>query len=457
MPQRRARGRKRRPRRRDDFHDDNDDGDDAVADRSRVDLDPAELHPDADIHEIEIADEKLDENTLKIVRRLRRYGHEAYLVGGCVRDLLVGRTPKDFDVATSARPRQVKRLFRNCRIIGRRFKLCHIHFGEEIIEVSTFRRNPADDGEADTETDTGPDAGGEGGDDLLIRRDNVYGSSQEDALRRDFTINALFYDVEAKVVIDYVGGMRDIEGRQLRTIGVPSIRFREDPVRILRCAEFSARLDFTIDDDVADAIEECGPEIERAAKPRVLEELLQALSCGQSEHVFRILLDLNVLDFVVPEIGDTDDIDRLLDHLRELDRVDEGRRDHGDAVLLSVLFLPRTREEEALYADDLDGPPTNPLQPVEAIFGPFAERMGVSRKNAQRVREIWLGLRKLENRSRRRLNPDLFVRRPHFTDTLAVFGVVCRAEARPLDDFERWSRRARSGGGRARAGSRGGR
>ncbi len=451
MPQRRARGRKRRPRRREDFSDERDD-DDEVVDRSRVDLDPAELHPDADIHEIEIADDKLDENTLKIVRRLRRYGHEAYLVGGCVRDLLVGRTPKDFDVATSARPRQVKRLFRNCRIIGRRFKLCHIHFGEEIIEVSTFRRNPADD----PETDNGSDAG-ESEDDLLIRRDNVYGSSQEDALRRDFTINALFYDVEAKVVIDYVGGMRDIEARQLRTIGVPSIRFREDPVRILRCAEFSARLDFTIENDVADAIEECGPEIERAAKPRVLEELLQALSCGQSEHVFQILLDLNVLDFVVPEIGDTDDIDRLLDHLRELDRLDGGRRDHGDAVLLAVLFLPRTREEEALFANDLDGPPTNPLQPVEAIFGPFAERMGVSRKNAQRVREIWLGLRKLEKRSRRRLNPDLFVRRPHFSDTLAVFGVVCRAEGQPLDEFEQWARKARSGGGRARAGSRSGR
>jgi len=377
--------------------------------------------------------EVLDPDTLKIVRRLQRFGHEAYLVGGCVRDLLLDRTPKDFDVATSARPRQIKRLFRNCRIIGRRFKLAHIHFGEKIIEVSTFRRNPQDDS---TNGANGDD------EDLLIRRDNVYGNAEEDAVRRDFTINALFYDVERKEVLDYVGGMDDIERRRLDTIGVPDIRFREDPVRILRAAEFSARLDFRIDDEVAEAMESCGSEIERAAKPRVLEEILQALSCGRSEAVFRTLVELGILDHVIPEIGDMQEVEEFLNDLRVVDREDGGRRTFSDALLLTFLFRTRIAEEEALYEADDEGPPINPLEPVEKIFGPFSERMGVSRKNAQRLREIHLGLRKIDGRGkRRRFNPSVLVRRAHFPETLTAYKVICLAEDAPLKNYETWKNR----------------
>ena len=392
-------------------------------------------------HPIAIPENKLDFDTLKILWRFKRFGHEAYLVGGCVRDLLLDRVPKDFDVATSARPRQIKRLFRNCRIIGRRFKLAHIHFGEKIIEVSTFRKNPQDiNGNHDDE---------EMDEDLLILRDNVYGTAEEDALRRDFTINALFYDVEDQVVLDYVGGMKDMKRRCLTTIGTPVIRFREDPVRILRAAEFSARLGFRIEADVAEAMEVCGPEITRAARPRVLEEMLQALSCGRARQVIQTLSDLHVLDYVVPEVSDMEEIDRFLRDLEVMDGEDRGRRRFTDALLLTVLFLSRIREEEVLYEEDLEGAPLNPLEPVEKIFDPFVERMGVSRKNAQRIREIFLGLRKIESRGPgRRFKPSVLVRRAHFPETLAAYKVICLSENASLETHNLWLERytqARSG------------
>src|SRR5262245_37099880 len=219
--------------------------------------------------------EKIDPDAQKVVRRLTRNGFTAYFVGGCVRDLLVGRTPKDFDVATNATPQEIKALFRNCRIIGRRFRLAHIFFGPKIIETATFRSNPreAEPGTAGL-LDSGepmmldePDAG-----DLLIRRDNVFGTAEEDARRRDFTINGLFYDIEADQVIDYVGGLHDLAGRTVRTIGDPEIRFREDPVRILRAIKFAARLDFEVDPATYRAILAHQDEIPKCAPPRVLEE-----------------------------------------------------------------------------------------------------------------------------------------------------------------------------------------
>src|SRR5262245_55170785 len=176
---------------------------------------------------MQIAPDKIDPDARKVIERLRRFDHAAYLVGGCVRDLLLGRKPKDFDVVTSATPNEIKRLFKNCRIIGRRFRLAHIFFGPKIIETSTFRANPRE-----MEDEEGESAEAETGD-LLIRRDNVFGTPEQDARRRDFTINGLFYDLESAQVIDHVSGTADLEARTVRTIGDPDIRFREDPIRIL--------------------------------------------------------------------------------------------------------------------------------------------------------------------------------------------------------------------------------
>jgi poly(A) polymerase len=176
----------------------------------------------------------IDADAVKVLYRLHRAGYQAYLVGGGVRDLLLDRHPKDFDISTDAHPHQVKRLFRNCRLIGRRFRLAHVHFGEKILEVSTFRKRSEPGEDADTE-------------DILIRSDNTFGTAEEDSLRRDFTINGLFYDISNFSLIDYVGGLADLNERMIRTIGDPDIRFREDPVRMIRAVKFAARLDFGID------------------------------------------------------------------------------------------------------------------------------------------------------------------------------------------------------------------
>src|SRR4051812_9386531 len=234
-------------------------------------LDRAAIDPDAD----------------RVVRKLTRAGHKAYLVGGCVRDLLVARKPKDFDVATSATPNEIKATFRNCRIIGRRFRLAHVFFGSKIIETSTFRANPRDEDDHD----------------LLIRRDNVFGTETEDARRRDFTINGLFYDVEREEVIDHVGGLADLDAKLVRTIGDPDIRFQEDPVRILRAIKFAARLDFGFERGTWNALLRWRGEISKCAPPRLLEEIHRLLRGGAARRSFELLVETGVLAVLSPYLA----------------------------------------------------------------------------------------------------------------------------------------------------------
>jgi len=234
-------------------------------------LDRAAIDPDAD----------------RVVRKLTRAGHKAYLVGGCVRDLLVAKTPKDFDVATSATPNEIKATFRNCRIIGRRFRLAHVFFGSKIIETSTFRANPRDEDDHD----------------LLIRRDNVFGNETEDARRRDFTINGLFYDVELEQVIDHVGGLADLDARLIRTIGDPDIRFQEDPVRILRAIKFAARLDFGFEPATWRALLRWRGELSKCAPPRLLEEIHRLMRGGAARRSFELLVETGALAVLSPYLA----------------------------------------------------------------------------------------------------------------------------------------------------------
>src|SRR5450759_3538982 len=234
----------------------------------------------------------IDHDALKVLYRLKDAGFIAYLVGGSVRDLLLGRRPKDFDIVTSAHPYQVKRLFRNCFVIGRRFRLVHVKFGQKIIEVATFRRHvpPA---EAIDDPLPPPDDAGQGisasaaARDLLINRDNTFGTPEEDAFRRDFTINALFYDIATFSIIDYVDGLRDLRERVIRAIGDPDERFCEDPVRMLRAVAFAERLGFALDPPVEEAIRGNRGEIARSAPARLIEEYYKVLRTGASASVFR--------------------------------------------------------------------------------------------------------------------------------------------------------------------------
>src|SRR5512132_3709690 len=208
----------------------------------------------------------IDPDALKVLYRLRQYDHVAYLVGGSVRDLLLGRRPKDFDVGTSAHPYQVKKLFRNCWIIGRRFRLAHVKFGTKVIEVATFRRQVAAGEEVVQDGVPAPDPTTPEGE-HLIHHDNTFGTPEEDAFRRDFTINALFYDIADFSVIDYVGGLDDLQAKVVRSIGDPEVRFREDPVRMLRAVALAARLGFTIDEPILGAIRVLRHEIASSSAP----------------------------------------------------------------------------------------------------------------------------------------------------------------------------------------------
>lgn len=237
-----------------------------------------------------IQPESIDADASKVVRRLLRHGHEAFLVGGCVRDLLLQRKPKDFDVATSATPPEIKKLFRNSRIIGRRFRLAHIFFGNKIIETSTFRAPPA------------PPEDPAAGEELIIRRDNVFGTAREDALRRDFTINGLFHDLSKNRVIDHVGGLDDLRARRIRTIGDPRVRIQEDPVRIIRAVKFATRLGFELESATADAIVEFRGLLAKCSVARVLEEIYRLLGSGHAAPAVRLMHELGVLAVLLPEV-----------------------------------------------------------------------------------------------------------------------------------------------------------
>ena len=293
----------------------------------------------------------IDADALKVLYRLRDASFIAYLVGGSVRDLLLGRRPKDFDIATSAHPYQVKRLFRNCWIIGRRFRLAHIRFGQKVIEVATFRRHvPASDADEAAELERDAETLDTGGGsarvdlDLLIRRDNTFGTPEEDAFRRDFTINALFYDIATFSIIDYVGGLQDLKDGLIRCIGDPDDRFREDPVRMLRAVAFAERLRFAIDPPVEQSIQRHNQEIARSAPPRLLDEYYKVLRTGASERVFRTLARLGLLEAITPELQRPPNPEALWQSLAEVDayrsRFDAPPDALTNAVLVGSLLVP---------------------------------------------------------------------------------------------------------------------
>jgi len=223
----------------------------------------------------------IDADAIYVIKKLREAGFIAYLVGGSVRDLLVKKTPKDFDISTSARPEQIKQIFqRNCLLIGRRFRLAHVRFGHKILEVSTFRS-----GENDSD---------------LIVQDNSWGSPEEDVLRRDFTINGLYYDPENHSIIDYVGGWDDIHKHTLRTIGEPSMRFKQDPVRMIRLLKFKARFGFEVDPATWHALHKCQHEIVKSSPARILEEIFRMLESGASDAFFKLMTDSGLLELLFP-------------------------------------------------------------------------------------------------------------------------------------------------------------
>jgi poly(A) polymerase len=384
----------------------------------------------------------VDDDAAKVVRRLSRHGHTAYIVGGGVRDLLLGRPPKDFDIATSARPYEVRDLFRNCRVIGRRFRLAHVLFsGGKVIEVATFRRDPAQRYEVlkpkyakELSVCAGPQpvrlipskqSSSEIEDaDLLITNDNVFGEPHEDTIRRDFTINALFYDLERGEVIDFVGGVADLEERLVRTIGDPNVRFREDPVRILRAIKFSARLDMGLDPEVYDAMVQHRADLRRAAAPRVLEEILRFLRGGASHRSIYLAWDVGVLSEILPEVASFLDDEPegaalTFGRLKTIDALAAEDRLPNDAVLLAALMLGPIDEA-------LEGVRDVPVA-YEEFVREFALRLSLPRRLKDRVRLLVMAQRRLRTGRIRSI-----ARREYFADAAALFALDQRARGLEL-------------------------
>ncbi len=236
----------------------------------------------------QVSRKHIGDNALKVLSRLRRAGYDAYLVGGCVRDLMIGKIPKDFDVSTNAHPEQIKKVFSNCRLVGRRFRLAHIHFGREVIEVATFRAPHHREGESLQHEDG------------RILRDNVYGTEEEDAWRRDFTVNALYYDISDFSIRDHVGAMADIESRTLRMIGDPYERYKEDPVRMLRAIRFAAKLGFSIEPLTQAPIKELGAMLKDIPSSRLFDELLKLFHGAAAVRAFQLLREYDLSRYLFP-------------------------------------------------------------------------------------------------------------------------------------------------------------
>ncbi len=360
-----------------------------------------------------ISRRNIDPDALKVLYRLRDANYVAYLVGGSVRDLLLGRRPKDFDIGTSAHPYQVKRLFRNCWVIGRRFRLAHVKFGTKIIEVATFRRQVAPGEVQELEAVEGNSAPpGEEALDLLIHHDNTFGTPEEDAFRRDFTINALFYDIATFSIIDYVGGLRDLEARIVRSIGDPEGRFREDPVRMLRAIALAERLHFEIDPPIYQAIRKHRTEIARAAPARLIEEYYKILRNGSAAATFRALADVGLLGPVSPELQHGAS-DRLWQALAGLDAYRARFASIPDTltnpVLLGTLLVPLGVTFPRFKPSDGERRP-----PLRAPLGVLP----VARRDLERLRQILVLERRLRDATVSQRAARNLMMRSAFRDTL---------------------------------------
>lgn len=333
-----------------------------------------------------IRNKAISKNSLTVINRLNSAGYDAYLVGGGVRDLLLGLSPKDFDIVTNAHPSEIRKEFRNCRIIGRRFRLAHILFGREIIEVATFRANEVEEESKHFQTNR----------DGFIIRDNIYGTIDEDALRRDFTINALYYDVRSQSIIDYCDGVSDIKARKIRLIGDPVERFHEDPVRIIRAIRFEAKLGFTIDPKLLRPIAEHAHLLHLVSPSRMYDEVLKLFLTGHGVQSFKGLMHYDLFEILFPEtylalknMGFPED-HLLLRSLNNSDqRSKEGLTSSPYFVYASLLWAPFMEEYEALLAGGTRSHEASRIA-AERIFKAQNEITVIPRYVREFIEELWV-------------------------------------------------------------------
>ncbi|PIV34328.1 MAG: polynucleotide adenylyltransferase PcnB [Lysobacterales bacterium CG02_land_8_20_14_3_00_62_12] len=341
-----------------------------------------------------ISRKHISPNALRVLYKLRDAGFTAYLVGGAVRDLLLQGLPKDFDVATNAHPEQVKHLFRNCRLIGRRFRLAHVHYGAEIIEVATFR-GIEDDGSGARELVDG-----------RIVRDNVYGTIEEDAVRRDFTVNALYYAIDDYSVRDYVGGFQDVRDRVLRLIGEPTRRLREDPVRMLRTARFAAKLGFSIDPAIVSAISQLKDLLNAAPAARLFDECLKMFMAGYALASFRQLWQLRLFEVLFPETAlalraDPADLVLLETALTSTDQRIADDKPVTPAFLFAALLWPAVKVMAARNQQRGAEDPWDDA--IHSVVSEQTSRIALPKRFSLPMQEIWSLQSRFETRQKKRV------------------------------------------------------
>lgn len=375
----------------------------------------------------------IDADALKVMYRLKNFGHIAYLVGGSVRDLLLGRVPKDFDIGTDATPRQIRKLFRNCFLVGRRFKLAHIRFFDKVIETSTFRRKPE-----------GVDEDVEAADHRL-RQDNDFGTPMEDAWRRDFTVNALFYDIRTFSVIDHVGGFEDLKQGIIRCIGDPDLRFKEDPVRMIRAVRFAAKLQFTLDSLTKDAIIRQREAILTAAPSRLMEEVFRLLLVQSSERVFYLLHEVGLLKVLFPEIEaflnrKSPEVSLFWKMLHALDQAaSEGIKIEPALAVSSLIYAPLCEVMRKENQPDQRGIPA-PIS--QAFLQPLAARFQMPRKVFYQALLLLAAQKRLGDPGRIGRGKTKLARQPWFADAVSLLAIVDQASGRDELGSQVWRKLA---------------
>jgi len=348
---------------------------------------------------IELADHgiqprKISCNAIKVVERLQEAGFLAYLVGGSVRDLLLGESPKDFDVATNATPEQVKQVMRNARLIGRRFRLAHVRFGREIIEVATFRGCP--EGEAGDQREVKHTG--------RVLRDNVYGSEEEDARRRDFTINALMYDPSTETIRDHVGGYEDVLARRLRLIGDPSTRYREDPVRLLRAVRFQVKLDLAIEPDTAGPMVAMAPLLADIPPARLFDEILKLFLAGKAWPTYEALVRQQLWDQLFPNLfSDPANPPLLVEQtMRNTDQRVQDGLPVTPGFLFAAFLWPRVKPKADALVSKGMAPVEALAEAGELAIMAQARRVAIHRRFSSMSKEIWCMQPRFEKRRGKR-------------------------------------------------------
>ena len=368
----------------------------------------------------------MDPDALKVLYRLIRNGYTSYLVGGGVRDLLLGRVPKDFDVVTNARPRQIRKLFRNSFLVGRRFRLVHVKFGGNVIETSTFRRRPDENLENLNEN-------------LYRNADNTFGTPEEDAWRRDFTINALFYDIRTYAIVDHVGGLEDLAQGIVRSIGDPVVRFQEDPVRMVRAIRFASRLGFKMERKAYQAIRQQRELVRHVPPPRLLEEVLRLFPFGTGENAFRLLRRTKILVELFPEISDF--LDRggretrlFWAHMEGLDKHTETTRDgpHPQLLFAVLMYAPLL---EGLRREGIESGSHAPI--ARQILDPVSVRFRMPKRFYYGAIQILDAQRRFETEAQR-VSKHRWVMQDNFPYMIVLREIHLQATGRNGRELQEW-------------------